>query len=166
MPLARPSGRGSTCTARLSIGAVTTFVTGPRVRSHHEDHNHHRRDQSLDTRLLSQPSIVAWPPELPLMAPDTIESQLQDLREQVDLHAEAISRLVELVSNLDGIDGPLLSSYVLRMKTLRTPAAAAAATSEPRVDAASPTGTGWGVASTAVSGSVDGDFRGSDSLDR
>lgn len=59
------------------------------------------------------------------MAADTVESQLQDIRQQLDAQAEAISKLVGVVSNLDGVDGALLGSYVLRLRRLHGTTAAA-----------------------------------------
>jgi hypothetical protein len=50
------------------------------------------------------------------MAPEALESQIQELREQLDLQAEAISKLGELVSNLDGVDAAQLGSYLIRLK--------------------------------------------------
>ena len=55
------------------------------------------------------------------MAQDTVESQLQDIREQLDSQAEAISKLAAVVSTLDGIDSALIGSYVRRLKRLHGP---------------------------------------------
>jgi uncharacterized coiled-coil protein SlyX len=50
------------------------------------------------------------------MATEALESQVQELREQLDLQAEAISKLAELVSNLEGVDAAQLRAYVVRLK--------------------------------------------------
>lgn len=62
------------------------------------------------------------------MSSDTVESQLQDIREQLDVQADAISRLVGVVSGLEGVDAALLGSYVLRLKRLHGPTVEAPAT--------------------------------------
>ncbi len=59
------------------------------------------------------------------MASDTVESQLQDIREQLDVQAEAISKLAAVVSTLEGVDAAALSPYVLHLTKLRGPAAQA-----------------------------------------
>ena len=64
------------------------------------------------------------------MAQDTVESQLQDIREQLDSQAEAISKLAAVVSTLDGIDSALIGSYVRRLKRLHGPIVDAPPTSE------------------------------------
>lgn len=60
-----------------------------------------------------------------------VEKDLQDIREQLDVQADAISRLAGIVSGLDGVDAALLGSYVMRLKrlhgpTMETPASGAA----------------------------------------
>jgi hypothetical protein len=65
------------------------------------------------------------------MASDTVESQLQDIREQLDVQAEAISKLAGVLSALDGVDSALLGSYVLRIKRLHGPVSAAPTTDAP-----------------------------------
>lgn len=64
---------------------------------------------------------------------DTIESQLQDIREQLDVQAEAISRLAGVVSVLEGVDAAVLSTYVLRLKRLHGPATETSSTEPPTV---------------------------------
>src|SRR5581483_9993958 len=56
------------------------------------------------------------------MASDTVEGQLQDIREQLDVQAEAISKLAAVVSTLEGVDAAALSPYVLHLTKLRGPA--------------------------------------------
>jgi hypothetical protein len=56
------------------------------------------------------------------MASDDVGSQLQDIREQLDVQAEAISKLAGVISAFDGVDSSLLGSYVLRLKRLHGPA--------------------------------------------
>ena len=65
------------------------------------------------------------------MASDTVESQLQDIREQLDVQAEAISKLTQVLSALDGVDSALLGSYVLRLKRLHGPVSPAPTTDAP-----------------------------------
>jgi len=65
------------------------------------------------------------------MAMDTVESQLQDIRGQLDAQAEVISKLTEVLSALDGVDSALLQSYVLRLKRLHGPISAAPVTDAP-----------------------------------
>jgi hypothetical protein len=62
------------------------------------------------------------------MAPESLESQIQELREQLDLQAEAISKLAELVTSLDGVDAAQLGSYLVHLK--RRPAHTVAAPKE------------------------------------
>ena len=68
------------------------------------------------------------------MAPQALESQIQELREQLDLQAEAISKLVELVSNLDGVDAAQLGSYLIHLKTRSADAVAAPKVEVPVAD--------------------------------
>jgi len=70
----------------------------------------------------------------PLVAPEALESQLQELREQLDLQAEAISKLAELVSNLDGVDAAQLGSYLIRLKKRSADAVAAPKVEVPAAD--------------------------------
>lgn len=59
-----------------------------------------------------------------------LELRVQKLSEQVAIQAEAITRLVELVSNLDGVDARPVKPYAMRLKTVYGDATAA-----PRVEA-------------------------------
>jgi hypothetical protein len=68
------------------------------------------------------------------MAPEALESQIQELREQLDLQAEAISKLGELVSNLDGVDAAQLGSYLIRLKKRSADAVAAPKVEVPAAD--------------------------------
>jgi hypothetical protein len=56
----------------------------------------------------------------------TVEPELrvQKLSEQVAIQAEAITKLVELVSNLDGVDAGPVKPYAMRLKTLHSDSAA------------------------------------------
>ncbi len=65
------------------------------------------------------------------MDTDTVESQLQDIREQLDVQAEAISKLAGIVSGIDGVDAALLGVYVMRLKRLQGPATQAPTTDAP-----------------------------------
>ena len=55
------------------------------------------------------------------MEASIVEKELQDIREQLDVQADAISRLAGIVSDLDGVDAALLGSYVMRLKRLHGP---------------------------------------------
>ncbi len=68
------------------------------------------------------------------MASDTVESQLHDIREQLDVHAEAITKLAAVVSTIEGVDPAALSPYVLHLTKLRGPAVQALASEPPAVD--------------------------------
>jgi len=68
------------------------------------------------------------------MASDTVESQLQDIREQLDVQAEAISKLAAVVSTLEGVDAAALSPYVLHLTKLRGPAVQAPTSESPAID--------------------------------
>lgn len=46
-----------------------------------------------------------------------LELQVQKLSEQVAIQAEAITKLVELVSNLEGVDAGQVKPYAMRLKT-------------------------------------------------
>ena len=59
------------------------------------------------------------------MSPESIEVQIQKMSEQLELQAEAITKLVELVSNLDGLDAGPLKSYALRLQRVHPDIAAA-----------------------------------------
>lgn len=47
-----------------------------------------------------------------------LELQVQKLSEQVAIQAEAITKLVELVSKLDGVDAGPVKPYAMRLKVL------------------------------------------------
>ena len=68
------------------------------------------------------------------MAPDEIESQIREITEQLDLQGEAIAKLVELVSNLDGIDAAHVKSYALHLKRFRGEAVAVRKAEAPSPD--------------------------------
>ena len=53
------------------------------------------------------------------MARETPNSQFGELREQLNLQAEVILKLVEVVSGLDGVDAAALGSYAVRVQRLR-----------------------------------------------
>lgn len=65
------------------------------------------------------------------MAAETVESQFQDIREQLDSQAEAISKLAGVVSALEGVDSALIGSYVRRLKRLHGPTIEVPATDAP-----------------------------------
>jgi hypothetical protein len=71
------------------------------------------------------------------MAADDVDSQLQAIREQLDVQAEAISKLAGVVSAFDGVDASLLGSYVLRLKRRHGPANVPP-TTDPPVSAPAP----------------------------
>jgi hypothetical protein len=64
------------------------------------------------------------------MSTEELEVQVQMMSEQLDLQAEAITKLVELVSNLDGVDAGPVKSYAMRLKRVHGDATAA-----PKVEA-------------------------------
>ncbi len=68
------------------------------------------------------------------MASDTVESQLQDIREQLDVQAEAISKLAAVLSAVEGVDAAALSPYVLHLTKLRGPDVQAPTSESPAVD--------------------------------
>lgn len=53
------------------------------------------------------------------MPPETPSGQIGELREQLNLQAEAILKLVEVVSGLDGVDAASLGPYSVRVQRLR-----------------------------------------------
>ncbi len=53
------------------------------------------------------------------MSAGTPESQIQEIREQLNLQAEAILKLVELVSALEGVDSVALSSHAGLLRRVR-----------------------------------------------
>lgn len=63
-----------------------------------------------------------------------LELQVQKLSEQVAIQAEAITKLVELVSNLDGVDAAPVKPYAMRLKTVHSDANAAPKAEAPSID--------------------------------
>lgn len=63
-----------------------------------------------------------------------LELQVQKLSEQVAIQAEAITKLVDLVSNLDGVDAGPLKPYAMRLKTVQLDVIAAPKSEAPSVD--------------------------------
>lgn len=49
-----------------------------------------------------------------------LELRVQKLSEQVAIQAEAITKLVELVSNLEGVDAGPVKPYAMRLKTVHS----------------------------------------------
>ncbi len=72
------------------------------------------------------------------MAADTVENQLHDIREQLDIQGEAISKIAGVLSGLDGVDATLLGSYVIRLKRLHGPAIEAPTADTPASGPAEP----------------------------
>ncbi|HEY8815293.1 MAG TPA: hypothetical protein VIP57_09345 [Candidatus Dormibacteraeota bacterium] len=72
------------------------------------------------------------------MSTDDLEVQVQKISEQLDLQAEAITKLVELVSSLDGVDVGVIKPYATRLKRVHGDAPAAPRLEAPPV-AAPPT---------------------------
>ncbi len=68
------------------------------------------------------------------MPSETLESQLQDIREQLNLQAEAILKIAELVAGLEGIDAASLGSYAVRLQRLRNEPIAAPKPDAPAAD--------------------------------
>lgn len=62
------------------------------------------------------------------------EIQIQEIIERLDVQAEAISRLVELVSSLEGVDAASLKSYPLRLKRDRGHSGAVPKVEAPTLD--------------------------------
>lgn len=63
-----------------------------------------------------------------------LELQVQKLSEQVAIQAEAITKLVELVSNLDGVDAGPVKPYAMRLKTVHSDATPAPKAEAPAID--------------------------------
>lgn len=63
-----------------------------------------------------------------------LELRVQKLSEQVAIQAEAITKLVELVSSLDGVDAGLVKPYAMRLKTVQVEVTAAPKAEAPSVD--------------------------------
>lgn len=53
------------------------------------------------------------------MTPESSTSQIEELREQLNLQAEAILKLVEVVSGLEGVDPASLGTYAVRVQRLQ-----------------------------------------------
>ena len=54
------------------------------------------------------------------MTRDTPEDQLREVREQLNLQGEAILKLVEVLSGLEGVEAAALATYATRVQRLRT----------------------------------------------
>lgn len=63
-----------------------------------------------------------------------LELQVRKLSDQVAIQAEAITRLVELVSNLDGVDAGPVKPYAMRLKMVHGDATAAPKVEAPSID--------------------------------
>ena len=75
------------------------------------------------------------------MGTEELEVQVQKLSEQLEVQAEAITKLVELVSTLDGVDVGQIKPYAARLKrgpgdTTPPPKAEAPPVGQPSTDAA------------------------------